>query len=70
MHLPHDAHCMGHPVPEIGVPDVLGAGVHLLVDVGEHHVPLHDFELTTDHGHGAETGQKLGVGRGVEAEEA
>jgi hypothetical protein len=28
------------------------------------------FELTTDHGHSAETGQKLGVGRGVEAEKA
>ena len=151
MHLPHDAHRVGHPVPEVRVPegDMLGAGLDLLGDVGEHDVPLHDpepavvdrddravaaavpaaaaglgvagesgaavghlelrvafearktaavghpeplpgqghgwcrspspvahepgelrFELTPDHGHGAETAQKLGVGRGVEAEKA
>jgi hypothetical protein len=46
VHFPHDAHRVRHPVPEVGIPegDVPGAGVHLLVDVGEHDIPLHDPE--------------------------
>jgi hypothetical protein len=50
------SHRVGHPVPKAGVPegDVPGACVHLLVDVSEDDVPLHDPEPpVVDGNHGA-----------------
>ena len=55
-------------VEEIGIAegDVLGAGGHLLADVGEHHVRLHHAERAAVHRHyGTVAAQVLAAARGL-----
>src|SRR5260370_27151256 len=52
MHGAQDGHGVGWTVEEIRVAegDVLGSHRHLLADVGQHYIPLHDAERAVIHG--------------------